>query len=169
MILSLDLGTKLGYYKEGDMKAYTINLGKGDERFSNFIMFLFSEFNKDYPPTKIIYEGAAHQQGMAMPLYHGLVGVLKAFSIQKGIQPEAVHAMTMKKVFTGKGKWKPEECMKIAEERDFKSKYKGGKAVFSKKSPIMAKCEDLKIEFDDDNASDAFGVYYTYKELHNND
>ena len=114
----------------------------------------------------IVYEGAAHQKGMAMPLYHGLVGVLKDFCIGESIPYKDIHAMTMKKVFTGKGRWTPEECMRIAEQRKFKERgFKGGKAVFSKKSPIMARCEDLGIEFDDDNASDSFGVYYTYMEL----
>lgn len=165
MILALDLGTKLGYYREGWSKALTENLGKGDERFKNLYRFLRITNQHVH---KIVYEGAAHQKGMAMPLYHGLVGVLKAYCQEEGIELEAIHAMTMKKVFTGKGRWKSEECLKIAEDRKFKEKgFKGGKAVFSKKSPVMARCEDLGIEFDDDNSADAYGVYYTYMEVNN--
>lgn len=173
MILSLDLGTKVGYYKEGDAKAYTINLGKGDKRFYNFMMFLYNEFNKDYPPTKIIYEGANFQKAWAGIFWHGLLGVLKAMSEAKKIPIEPIHVMTMKSRFLDKKSYTEEDCLKIVEDRNFLIKYKGkgGKTVFvkKKKAPIMARCEDLGIEFDDDNAADSFGVYYTYKKLHEKD
>ena len=172
-VLSLDLGTKLGSYVEDMTEAITFNLGKGDERFRKFDGVLgYNVRNLEaqgYTLDMIVYEGAAHQKGFAMPLYHGLVGVLKCFCEYNDIELVAIHAMTVKKSFTGKGKWSEDECMAIAEERKFKERYKGGKVVFGKKSPIMARCEDLGIEFDSDNAADAYAVYHTYKKIKEQD
>jgi hypothetical protein len=170
MILSLDISTKLGYYKEGESRAHTINLGKGDKRFENLYCKLEDLcenhiYDSTDTPYKIVYEGAAHQKGFATPLSHGLVGVLKAFCFRHDIELESIHAMTVKRIFLDKPSYTKEDCLQIAEERDFKSKYKGGKTVFQKKAPMMAKCEDLGIEFDDDNSADAYAVYYTYREM----
>ena len=124
MILSLDLGTKTGMYIEGAAEAYTIKLGKGDERFHNLgehlDMLLCKRLRSEEPITKIIYEGAAHQKGMAMPLWHGLVGVLKSVAQAHGLPTESVHPLTMKKQFTGKGRWTKEECTLLAAENNIK-------------------------------------------------
>ena len=164
MILSLDRGTKTGMYIEGAAEAYTIKLGKGDERFHNLgehlDMLLCKRLRSEEPITKIIYEGAAHQKGMAMPLWHGLVGVLKSVAQAHGLPTESVHPLTMKKQFTGKGRWTKEECTLLAAENNIKI----AKSALQK-VPIMLQCDTYGIKYEDDNSADSYGVYWTYKHL----
>lgn len=164
MILSLDLGTKLGYYVGGRDKAQTHNLGKGDERFAEFYSFLSLQLytgqeQKDVI-TNVVYEGAAHQKGFAMPLFHGLVGVLKLFCHENNIELLSVHAMTAKKHFTGKGMWKQPECEKI--NRDLKLGLPKSKLV---KAPMIRKMIELGVGYEDDNSCDAYAVMYTYLKI----
>lgn len=164
MILALDLGTKLGYYRERE-GAKTYDLGKGDGRFSSFYYFLHDmDYDLEYTLgnriTTVVYEGAAHQKGFAMPLYHGLVGVLKLFCHNKGIPLEAIHAMTVKKAFTGKGMWKKKECEEMNERLGLglpKSKIT--------KAPMIACIKGLGVEYEDDNSVDAYAVWYAYNQL----
>ena len=135
MILALDIGTNLGVYVEGNAPQ-TISLGKGDERFFNFWKFLKeNRFHYDV----IVYEQAAFQQGNAIPIYHGLIGVLKAFSLYKSIPLQGIPVGTIKKTFTGKGN--------------------------ANKKDMMQRCDELGITYDSDNAADAYATYYTYKQL----
>jgi len=137
MILALDLGTKLGTYRDDWAgEAWTKDLGKGDERFFNFLGFLYGDSNCDI----IVYEQAAFQRGHAIPIYHGLVGVLKAFCMANEIEHVGIPVGTIKKCFTGKG-----NCGK---------------------KEIMDKCDTLGIGYEDDNSADAYAVYYTYKKLY---
>ena len=138
-VLSLDLGTKLGHYYTGDT-AHTYNLGKGDDRFFNFGMWLQKEI-KDKNIDTVVYEKAAFQQGNAIPIYHGLVGVLKHVCISYTINYESIPVGTIKKAFTGNGR--------------------------ANKKEMMAMCDKMGIKYDDDNSADAYAVAYTYKEVKN--
>ena len=167
-VLSLDLGTKLGRYIEGQPKAITYNLGKGDERFNKFHKILNYELynlqSQGYIIDTIVHEGAAHQKGFAMPLYHGLVGVLKAFCGEYSIELIAIHAMTVKKSFTGKGRWTKEECEEINDMEGLglpKSKMT--------KAPMIYEMNETGIEYDDDNSVDAYAVYDTYNKMKEKD
>ena len=139
MILALDIGSKLGFYGTHFEKACTLTLGKPkcDSRFVDFYHFLLG-LKDTY--THIAYEDAAFQQGAAIPIYHGLVGILKAYCLHNDIPLYGIPVGTIKKCFTGKGN--------------------------TNKAGMMARCDALGIEYDDDNGSDAYAVYYTYKKLY---
>lgn len=140
MIFSLDIGTKIGYYKEGANRAYTYDLGKGDERFLKFYEFLVEHDKKASVPIKeIAFEAAAFQQGHAIPIYHGLVAILKLYCLEWSIPLTGIPVGTIKKTFTGKGN--------------------------SNKAAIMAECDKRGMKYDDDNASDSYAVYCTYMEM----
>lgn len=151
MILALDLGSKIGYYKEGAGVACTFNMGSGDERFHAFRVFLDT-----MEPSTIAYEKAAFQQGHAIPLYHGLVGVLKEYCVSKGINHVPIPVLTIKKVFTGRGSWPKEELKRLCKEKGIK---------YTNKIPIMNKCDELGIKYEDDNSADSYAVYHTYMQL----
>ena len=139
MILTLDLGSKLGYYKEGDTKAYTLNLGKGDDRFLNLYLFLSGAELKDV--KEIAFEAAAFKQGAAIAIYHGMVGILKLYCLEFEIPLTGIPVGTIKKAFTGKGN--------------------------TNKAGMMARCDELGMKYDDDNAADAYGVYCTHTGINN--
>ena len=160
-VLALDLGTKLGYYIEGTTKAKTISLGKGDDRFAEFYSFLNAVHGSF---DGIVYEGAAHQKGFAMPLYHGLVGVLKLYCHEANIPLQAIHAMTVKKAFTGKGKWSKEEC----EEMNDMASLGLPKSKMTK-APMIYTMNETGIKYDDDNSVDAYAVWYTYNKMKEED
>lgn len=134
MIIALDIGSKLGYYHEGDKKAYTLDLGKGDSRFLNLYQFLDSTKSEDV--TFVAYEAAPFQQGAAIPIYHGLIGVLKLYCLEFDIPYVGIPVGTVKKAFTGKGN--------------------------SNKAAMMKECDRRGMKYDDDNSSDAYAVYCTH-------
>ncbi len=160
MILALDIGTKLGVYFEGDIDTSTKDLIKdqgilgGNDPYMKYLKNIkdirFSSFYKwlDYiiqevEITQICYEEAAFQQGHAIPIYHGLIGILKAVCIEHHVPYIGIPVGTIKKTFTGKG-----NC---------------------NKQDMMNKCDKLNIKYDDDNGADAYATYYTYKELYKKD
>lgn len=139
MILTLDIGTKLGVYLEEGKHSFTFDLGKGDERFINFYKHLtFQVVNNEV--NYVIYEEAAFQRGNAIPIYHGLIGILKSVCMFSNVPFKGIPVGTIKKSFTGKGNCGKQE--------------------------IMDKCDELGITYDDDNSADAYAVYHTYKELY---
>jgi Holliday junction resolvasome RuvABC endonuclease subunit len=133
-ILALDLGTKLGYYVGGDKKAHT-KVFKAPGRMGELFKFLL-EIEKEFKIKHIVYEKAAFQQGHAIPIYHGFVGVVKAFCETGGITHSCIPVGTLKKEFTGKGN--------------------AGKQM------MMSKAEKLGMKFDDDNGADAFALYHVF-------
>ena len=146
MILSLDIGSKLGYYIEKHSHAYAVDLGKKDKRFFEFWNTLnkLLSLNKI---TQVVYEKAAFQKGHAIPIYHGMVGILKQCCILHSIPYTSIPVGTIKKCFTGQGRWDKEDC------NIFNHEYELGlpKAKINK-APIMAVCTDLGITYDDDLA-----------------
>lgn len=138
MILTLDIGTALGYYIEGETKARTFFLGNGDERFALFKHFLDSILD-EYEIKLIVHEDAPFQPGKAAPIYHGLIGVLKEYCFDKQLQLDSIPVKTIKKEFTGNGN--------------------------ASKVDIQKKCKQLKITFDDDNSADAYAVYWVYNKI----
>lgn len=138
-VLALDLGTKLGMYTTGSEKADTVELGSGDDRFGIFFNTLEHDLMLNPNLKAIAYEDAAFQRGNAIPVYHGLVAVLKLFCKLNNIEYVGIPVGTVKKIFVGKGN--------------------------ANKKDIMAQCDKLGIKYDDDNSADAYAVWWTYVEL----
>jgi len=134
-ILALDIGTKLGVFSDTDINGFMINLGKGDDRYGKFYDILEHRLSENFY-DRVVYEAAAFQIGNAIPVYHGLIGVLKAACSHYAIPLTGIPVKTIKKVFTGSGN--------------------------ATKKDIMKRCDELGLKYSDDNAADAIAVYHTY-------
>jgi hypothetical protein len=156
-ILSLDLGTNMGYYVGGTRKAYTVECFKG-LRCESLYTWLESQ-HRIYGFKHICYEIANHQAGAAGPIYHRFVGALRVFCMIYDVKYTGVHSGTAKKCFTGKGAWTKKAGKLISDEYEMNlPKAKLAKAA------TMAKCIDIGMDFDTDDGADAYQIFHTFVE-----
>lgn len=137
MILSLDIGSKLGtvLYHNKIIDARTYKLGVNDSRYYDF-KILLEEIHLIFKLDQIAFENAAFQIGNAIPVYHGLIGVLKSFCLENKIDLIPYPVSVVKKVFTGSGN--------------------------ASKKVIMKKCDELGIKYDTADTADAIAVLHTH-------
>lgn len=136
IVMSLDLGSTLGYYtNDGDKVGLNKKFSK-DRRFLEFYNFLI---DYSYVDT-FVYEDAKFQPGNAAPVFHGFVGILKLYCLQNDKQLFAIPVKTIKKHITQNGN--------------------------ADKNAVMAAVTTLGYVFADHNAADAIAVYITYKDLY---
>lgn len=156
IILALDLGTQMGFTLNGRL-GETVKFSKTDTKFYSFAQHI-EYFITKYQITTIVYEGAAFQQGNAISVWHGLVGVLKMLATKHSVKMIAIPVGTVKKCFTGKGRHSKEEQEKSAKKLGLKKA--------NSKSPILDKCNELGYHYDSEDAADALAVYFTYKQMY---
>lgn len=158
VILALDVGTKIGYTIDGQ-NGLTAKLAKEDSKFLEFHQ-LIKNIEHIYGVTQIAYEAAPFQPAAAIPVWHGLVGVLKLTAQGLQIPVVGIAVGTIKKEFTGKGRHTKEEQRAAADRLGLKKA--------NTKSPILDKCRELGYTYDGEDAADAIAVWHTYKKLYGN-
>ena len=136
MILSLDLGTQLGYYINSCKEAQTISLGQGDKRFLNFMTFL--DITLEGGDIKQVAFEEPVIRGLSGKFFNCLIGVLKAKCLFYNVKYQGYSVTDVKKTFTKDGK--------------------------ADKKKIMKECDKLGYKYDTDNAADAIAVYHTHLE-----
>ncbi len=155
-IIGIDLGTQMGFTLDGKI-GQTVKFSQTDSKFYSFYKHLES-FILLHDIKVIAYEGAAFQQGNAIAIWHGLVGVLKTLATKYSIKTIAIPVGTVKKCFTGKGRHTKEEQEKSAKKLGLKKA--------NSKSPILDRCYELGLVYDSEDAADSLAVYFTYKQMY---
>ena len=139
-ILALDLGTKTGVALKTSLSPPTLCLldlsenGKfsntGFRKFGNFL----SKTIKDFSPTDCVVVEKAHVGKFfrSSEILFGLSGIVRFCCEKKGIQPDFISALTIKKFWTGSGK--------------------------SKKPAMLEQTRKSRPEISDHNVSDAYAL-----------
>lgn len=156
-ILAIDVGTKIGWTIDG-MDGHTHKLSSTDTKYNEFYEFV--EFLIENGVGTVVYEAAAFQPGAAIPIYHGLVGVLKAVTTKHNIKLQGIPVGTIKKIFTGKARH-------TVQEQEEAAKRVGLKKANSK-SPTLDMCKKLGYTYEGEDGADALSVHYAYRKLYGN-
>ncbi len=159
-ILSIDIGTKIGWSVNG-MDGFTHKLSSTDDKFDEFDTFL--EIHIENGITTIAYEAAAFQPGAAIPIYHGLVGVLKSVAKRNNVKLIPISVGTIKKIFTGKARYSTIELREFEKELGLKPKKSP-----NTKAPTLAMCKKLGYVWEGEDGADALSVHYAYRKLYGN-
>ncbi len=159
-ILALDMGTKIGWTVDG-MDGHTHKLPSTDARFGEFYEFI--EFFLENKVGTVVYEDAGFQPGNAIPIYHGLVGVLKAVTSKHGIKLVSIPVGTIKKIFTGKARYSEMELRAFEAALGMKHKKKP-----NTKAPTLDMCQKLGYTWDGEDGADALSVHFAYRKLYGN-